>query len=147
MKSFEDGDNYIKQFLDAKEKCTVMYNPEEAYTKEQLSFWAEENGFVPEARIKELEDSLLAATRHAGLIDGSTAMDLAENVVFTRDQNRRLEHANDELEAQVERLTRPVSIEEAAKAGRSMTFLERINSCDRDVFNAAIAARAAELKK
>ena len=45
LQSLRSGNNYIKQFTDAKEKCAVMYPPEEVYTDEQLSHWAEEHGF------------------------------------------------------------------------------------------------------
>lgn len=46
VQDFRYGNNYIKQFLDAKDKCAVMYPPEEVYTKGQLELWAEENGYI-----------------------------------------------------------------------------------------------------
>jgi hypothetical protein len=46
VEQFQYGDNYIKKFLDAKDKCAAMYPPEEVYTKGQLEWWAEENGYA-----------------------------------------------------------------------------------------------------
>jgi hypothetical protein len=46
VEQFRYGDNYIKQFLDAKDKCAAMYPPEEVYTKGRLELWAEENGYA-----------------------------------------------------------------------------------------------------
>ena len=45
LDTFEYGENYIKKFLDAKEKCSAMYPPEEVYAPGQLECWAEEHGY------------------------------------------------------------------------------------------------------
>ena len=55
VERFRDGDNYIKQFLDAKAKCAAMYPPEEVYTKGQLELWAEENGYALTASPNEVK--------------------------------------------------------------------------------------------
>ena len=51
VRTFRDGENYIKQFEDAKQKCAVMYNPDEVFNRERLESWAEENGFVLSERL------------------------------------------------------------------------------------------------
>lgn len=46
VQAFHYGDNYIKQFKDAKDKCSAMYPPEEVYTESQLDLWAQEHGYL-----------------------------------------------------------------------------------------------------
>lgn len=55
LDSFRFGNNYIKQFVDAKEKCAVMYPPEEVYSEQQLAFWAEEHGYVKAPGATEMQ--------------------------------------------------------------------------------------------
>jgi hypothetical protein len=50
VENFRFGENYIKQYLNAKEMCAGMYPPEEVYTEQQLSNWAEEHGYELAAR-------------------------------------------------------------------------------------------------
>ena len=57
--SLRDGNNYIKQFVSAKEKCSAMYTPDEVYTEEQLSYWAEENGFIKPNPLMDDENAAL----------------------------------------------------------------------------------------
>ena len=49
VQTFRDGENYIKQFEDAKQRCAVMYNPDEVFSRYRLESWAEENGFIATA--------------------------------------------------------------------------------------------------
>lgn len=46
VETFKYGENYIKQFTTAQQKCAEMYPPEEVYTQGQLEYWAEENGYT-----------------------------------------------------------------------------------------------------
>lgn len=55
VKTFRQGENYIKQFEDAKHRCAVMYNPDEVFNRERLESWADENGFAPPEQVKKLE--------------------------------------------------------------------------------------------